>query len=716
MGYKSEIKKGYQHFIPPVKLNPNWPSGYNFELVENLDHLKKVFSDFKDNETIFSFDIETSGLDPENDFIVGVGISFDGKTGYYIPINHYDKDYNMYDEALDIIYDYMTRAKRVLMYGGKFDTRYMEYYGYNKEEHGNMRLKYVKYDMSKVNIYDVVVPVWLSDTNIKMPSLEWSSLHFLGIKQASFKETTAGLENFYYVDPVRAAYYCGGDAICTYLLTLVTMKFFKEGGFASKLDNAIMYPLNHFERELVYISEETVKEQAGALRERIEHLEEEIYKDLGRVINLNSPQQVAEAFQAAGVDTGRYTKTGYMSTSIRLFENMSEEKRAKWPVIDKFMEYKQSFKILSSYVSVLEKEHKERGFLRCNYKINQVPTGRLASGKDGKNTYFSEINIQSIPKPGKAMFYVLDLDDRELYDKKQNIIMGYQFVLVQKDSDGKVVPGEELYGDKYLGITEGFDQKLNIRKAFLPAPADNTDWIWCSIDYAGQELRIPTNFSREPIWLDAFVNGKDVHKETAIRLMGENYDRSKAKGANFGILYGMTADSLAESFKMSKAEAQEFYNNYKSTLSTLFGWVDRLQRRARREGTAYTYFSRPRRIRFYFENGQAAFGYRTIVNTTVQGTGSDVLKISLLKLWKNMFNHPDYRDYIRFLTTVHDEVDVALRIDKIQETFRRAVKIMTFSLPEWPVTLEVEANLGFSWGNLFPFEIKNGVIVPILKN
>lgn len=142
---------------------------------------------------------------------------------------------------------------------------------------------------------------------------------------------------------------------------------------------------------------------------------------------------------------------------------------------------------------------------------------------------------------------------------------------------------------------------------------------------SAQELRIPANLSREPVWVNAFTSGGDVHKSTAISIWGEeNYNkdyRKMAKGANFSILYGAMAQSFAENpmYHMNLTEAEEFYNKYKKALPTLFVWEERLQRRGRREGYVSTYFGRPRRVKGYFDNGQISFANRTIVNTVVQG-------------------------------------------------------------------------------------------------
>lgn len=725
---KEKVK--YIHFVPPVKLNPRWPNEFRFVLVETVDHLRSIFQDFMPNKTMFALDFETSDLSPENGFIVGAAISFDGVTGYYIPINHYDPTYNLGDEALDMIYDYCVQAARVFLFNVRFDFRFFEYHGYKKElNNAPTRLGYVKYDMSKVKYYDVSVGVWNADTNIKMPSLKNSSLHFLGIKQQSFEETLYGVSNFYYVDPQRAAFYGGSDAICTFLLAGTTLPYYKEAKHAGEIDNEMLYSLMHYENEKILLDSDHLLKIDTESKERLVELEKEIYQKADYVFSLNSPKQVAEVFQRAGLDTGKYTATGYMSTGIDLLENLDAEVLANYPVVESYVEYKRLFKAHSSYIKVLKKEDDERGYLRCNYKTQQVPTGRLASGADAKNSFFSEINIHSIPKPKPAMYYVVDLRDRSLYSKKEYIIMGYQFVPVNyhkvvNEETGEIkkemVSGSGLYGASYLGIIEGASNKLNVRNAFLPLMSKEEapeDWLFLSIDYAAQEIRLPANFSLEPIWVEAFVHDEDIHKKVAMEVFAGDYNkeqRRRAKGVNFGILYGLTPQNFSTRYNTTLREAEEFFDKYKSALPKLFAWQARLQARARKLGTVYTYFSRPRRVKFYFDNSQVGFGYRTISNSVVQGTASDILKISLIKLWKKAFNHKDYKNDVRFITNVHDEIDFAVRTSKIQEIFPILLDCMRFSLPEWPVVLEVEGSIGFSWGSILPFvyDKDTGKLVP----
>lgn len=172
------------------------------------------------------------------------------------------------------------------------------------------------------------------------------------------------------------------------------------------------------------------------------------------------------------------------------------------------------------------------------------------------------------------------------------------------------------------------------------------------------------------------------------------------------ILYGAAAQSFADNpmFNMNLSEAEEFYNNYKKALPTLFQWEERLQRRGRRDGYVTTYFGRPRRVKGYFDNGSYAFANRTIVNTVVQGTASDMLKIVLCKLWKEVLNNPEYRDDCAWRITIHDEVQYCVRASRANEIVDKVINLMTIKLPEFPVTIETEGSLGWSAGGLFAFK------------
>ena len=1121
---KQEAKAKYTNFIPPHKKVENWYKNFNFVLIDSMEKLEGVFKDVKPKSYYMGFDTETTGLDFEELDLVGYSFCLDGKNTYYVPVYHFDYEHNLGEASVDFIYQKMVEAKKVFMFNARYDMRVMEYIGYKdkKEELDKKRWKFVKYDMSKVDYFDVACAVWNSDTNIKMPSLKYASEHFLGFSQMHFDEVVENAGNFFYLNPSTnpdVAYYAGADALCTYLLVTATAKYFMEAKMAGKLDNAVLYPLMHFENEKLWLDKDKLDRMEIDARKEVDRLEKEVYDMLGYQINLNSPRQVAQALSRLGIDTGERTASGTMATGMSVLNNLPEEVLNEYPALKSFVEYKKMYKLLSSYISVYQKEANSRGFLRGSYKNTDAPTGRLACGKDGKNHFFSPVNLQAIPKPHVSMYDVFDLGDRKLFRKKDNILFGYQFKMSQYDKDGNHIVPED---SSYMGMAEGMNPKFNLRDTILPKMYEDSgedEFCYCTCDYAAQELRITANISREPVWTDAFLHGRDVHKSTAIALWGEehynkdyrkrakacmsvnsifytkggairgynlkgikytteygdtynidnlglldihntpqkasyfvedrdgygvelengvilevtkghkflvsdkfdkefesvddlqvgrslllspmtsfggyhtiqidsdsknksmlnlkldeyfsytmglylgdgtiskglgtlsivvkdynlgyvtkflnkignpkiiektdkytivnlystrfirvlnnlcgrvkdkhvpdmiftsprsvmmsfiaglldsdgkigensieyqstnerlirgvsellvslgfgiisfkkqvgvlkskyrkededykvdyyslrvSYDRelfssvpiknpksigylknrkvdsdsfnilenevgkfkvldfykgnhkvlenfisrksktlsknlvekigdwrkgyssskivritpktvkavclecsthvfksmTVSRNCNFGIIYGMGPSSMVgKKFGIhSLPEAEEFYAKYKGKLSTLFQWIDRTQRRARKMGTTYTFFGRPRRLKSYYQNGNVGFANRTAVNTQIQGTAGDMLKLVMCRLWKNLYNNPEYENDISFMVTIHDEIGNRIRTSRANELVGLIEDNQTVKIKEWPIPIITEASLGWSIGSVFAFE------------
>jgi DNA polymerase-1 len=313
------------------------------------------------------------------------------------------------------------------------------------------------------------------------------------------------------------------------------------------------------------------------------------------------------------------------------------------------------------------------------------------------------------------------MENRNLFDKKESIILGYKFVPVEYTytEEGKKtqVDGATIYPN-YMFIVEGMSPKLNVRNAFMSNFSEEepeNSSVTCSIDFSGQELRLAANFSHEQVWMNAFKTGGDVHKETALSVFGkETYDKEKrklAKAVNFSIIYGAEALSYVGLGKspekprgMTFEEAEEFLAKYKAGLPSLISYQDRLVKISRQKGTVYTFFGRPRRVDYYFKNRMAGFGKRTILNSPIQGTAGDVLKRVMKKLWDRVLNHPDYKNDVRFLSTVHDEINYSIKTHRLMEIAKILEDTMYFPLsPDWEVPLTVEVSFGWSWGSLFSF-------------
>lgn len=1081
MAGKRETKAKYQHFVPAVRKVENWYKNFNFVLIENMEDLKNVFRGLTPGKYFMSFDTETTGLDFEELELVGYSFSLDGKTAYYVPVYHFEYAHNLGEPAVEFIYCMMVNAAKVFMYNARYDMRVFEFRGYKdvKNVLDTKRWRYVKYDMSKVNYYDVAVAVWAADTNQKMPSLKWASEHFLGFAQMHFDEVIEKAGNFFYLNPSEnpdVTFYAASDALCTYLLVPVTIKYFQEGNLATKVDNRVLYPLMHYETEKLWLDKERIEAMLHECQDEVDRLEREVYEMIGYQINLNSPVQVAQAFQRLGIDTGQKTDSGGMATGMKILENLPDHVKEQFPALKSFVNYKETFKLMSSYFSVLKKEGEKRGFLRGAYQTTNVPTGRLSAGKDSKNTYFSPINLQALPKPHVCMFDVFDLGNRDLYSRKDNIILGYKFVPAKYDENKQhIIPDDP----QYIGWAEGMDPKLNVRSCIMSKMYEDSaeeEFIYVACDYAAQELRITANISKEPVWADAFIHGRDVHKacysldtevltpggwktydqisedtligqynpdtegvewvpagpiywnesremyhfegtntdllvtpnhrmysktaknwriyradelaskkayaitcspkmpqstefsyedaedaveiapsyhkdgftldikdylellgfvitdggtcrrsggqksvyfgqsevksavlekmqklnerfdhlfdetvevsggksgliagrpytmrgdfhrfsitsarlydrvladiggplkgdrvlsdwvfnlpdnlmkvflqamidgdgsyssngpdrtrsgslyiqskkladqiqlilmrmgysthytvnpqstegvylyrimwcrdrrtvwladknatkiqydtpvrsfcfsvpsgilvvrrnskisvcgNTACQLWGEeNYNkdlRKRAKGVNFGVIYGMGAPSMIDPKYgiHTLADAEAFFEQYKSALPTLFQWIDRVQRAARRNGTVCTFFGRPRRVKGYYDAHNAGFANRTATNTQIQGTAGDILKIVMCKLWQNMLNNDEYKDDVRFMITIHDEIGYSVRSTRAEEIIKLIEDTQTFTIPQWPIPLICEASVGWTPGGLFAVERVN---------
>lgn len=715
MAKKEKDKANYVPWVGAVPKIENWYKNFNFVLVESMEDLEKIFDGKKD--FYMAFDTETTGLDFEEIDLVGYSFCLDGKTAYYVPVYHFQYSGNLGEESVKFIYDRMCEAKKVFMYNMRYDARIMEYYGYkdNKEELDKKRWLYAKFDMSKVSYYDVSVPVWIADTNIKYPSLKWASLHYLGIEQLHFDEVIEDAGSFFYLNPSDnqdTVFYAAADALCTFLLATNTVRYFQEGGWSAKFDNMMLYPLLHYENEKIWIEGSVLKEYYKIATDRVDKLERDVYNMIGNQINLNSPIQVSQAFERLGIDTGQRTDSGAMAVGIKVLADLPKEYVDNYPALRSYIEYKKTAKLISSYIKPFLKEYERRGYCRFAYKTTEVPTGRLACGKDGKNSFFSPINAQSIPKPHVKMEDVFDLEDRSLFSKKDNIIMGYKFVYSSYDENGKhIIPDDS----RYIGWVEGMDDDLNIRMSISPKllkDDGDDEFLYTSFDYAAEELRIAANLSREPNWVKAFTSGDDIHKSTACAIWGEehyNRDyRKMAKYANFSILYGASSHSLyADSrygFK-SLQEAEDFYNKYKKALPVLFQWQDRIIASAKRKGMIQTYFGRPRRLRSYYENRQIGFANRSAGNTSVQGVAGDILKMVMIKLWKVLFNNDEYKNDVGWRVAIHDEIGYSIRATKLMEIMKLIKETQSVKLKDWPVEIMTDPSVGWSMGRVYDFHI-----------
>ena len=716
MAQKSKDEKQiYEHYVKPVNVIDNFEEVYKLEhrLIRSYDELYNFYkNEFKPN-TFFAWDTETTSLNAEQgaktgDLVEGkiVGYSFtqDGHIGYYVPVSH--PDYSLGYKALKIFYAMICRSKLNLLYNCRFDMRFLEAmtpekYDYTPEQDE----KICKFDLSGIKYIDVQNTVWLADTNVAMPSLKKSEKHFLGWNPPTFSETIGDESNFGYLPAEQGYRYASLDALATYHLFFKTEKYYTEAGAAAKLDNDLLYPLMRLENTPINVDHDYLQSMRGDVLKHLEDLKKYLFETAGREYNINSGRELVTIFQQLGIDTGKRTKTGIMETNIKAIEGYVAS-HGDSEYLNKLVEYKKLLKFDNSYLEKMlemsEAENVAKHPIRFCYFTNKVPTGRLASGTDGKNSYFSKLNFQSLPKPHSHNYHVHKATPEQIANGED--LCGYIF---NDDPNGS------------LGLTEGQDPHLNVRKAFCPIDNDS---VVVSVDMKAEELRLVANIYKEQTWIKAFNSGQDVHKSTACKIFGEeNYckeARKKAKAASFGILYGASAYGFHNQFPdMTLEECEEFIEKFKAALPSIEAGQKASVRYAKKNGFVKTHFGRPRRVKYYLnhpDRSMRSFGERTVKNTAVQGAAGDCLKLMIIRLWKELFSkYPE----VKWVGSIHDEITYIIPKSILIDALKIIKKCQTIKLPDWPVQLDCDISIGKSFGELIPWFLddETGELTPQIE-
>lgn len=711
----TEDKTTYEHYVKPAQVMDNFEEIYKLEhrLIRSYDELYNFYkNEFKPN-TFFAWDTETTSLNAEQgvktgDLVEGkiVGYSFtqDGHIGYYVPVSH--PDYSLGYKSLKIFYAMICRSKLNLLYNCRFDMRFLEAmtpekYDYTPEQDE----KIYKFDLSGIKYIDVQNTVWLADTNVAMPSLKKSEKHFLGWNPPTFSETIGDESNFGYLPAEQGYRYASLDALATYHLFFKTEKYYTEAGAAAKLDNDLLYPLMRLENTPINVDHDYLQSMRGDVLKHLEDLKKYLFETAGREYNINSGRELVTIFQQLGIDTGKRTKTGIMETNIKAIEGYVAS-HGDSEYLNKLVEYKKLLKFDNSYLEKMlemsEAENVAKHPIRFCYFTNKVPTGRLASGTDGKNSYFSKLNFQSLPKPHSHNYHVHKATPEHIANGED--LCGYIF---NDDPEGS------------LGLAEGQDPHLNVRKAFCPIDNDS---VVVSVDMCAEELRLVANIYKEQTWIKAFNSGQDVHKSTACKIFGEeNYckeARKKAKAASFGILYGASAYGFHNQFPdMTLEECEEFIEKFKAALPSIEAGQKASVRYAKKNGFVKTYFGRPRRVKYYLnhpDRSMRSFGERTVKNTAVQGAAGDCLKLMIIRLWKELFSkYPE----IKWVGSIHDEITYIIPKSILIDALKIIKKCQTIKLPDWPVQLDCDISIGKSFGELIPWFLddETGELTPQIE-
>ena len=613
---------------------------YNHEknIVDTEEKLEKLVSELN-NQTIFSIDVETTGINPLECDLVGISIAYSEQIqtknnrvkidnsksdlikSFYIPVFHLvgqQLDLEVVTEKLAPVLANENIAKT--LQNAKYDCQVLKRH--------NMPLENV--------IFDTMLASYIKDSSRKH-GLKQQASDYLDYMMVEYEDLLKNSSSSLTIETVGiedAASYACDDAFATLLLT----KYWQENLDEKELDllydieTPLSLVLMKMEENGACIDVEYLSVIEKEINEKLDIVENKIYEQVGERFNINSPKQVGDMlFGKLNLKAkGMKSKSGY-STNAKVLETLAEEHQ----VAKDILEQRHLAKLKSTYVDTLpELRSVADGRIHANFNQTITTTGRLSS---------SNPNLQNIPAR-------TELGNR-------------------------------------------------IRGAFV---AENKNNVIISADYSQVELRLLAHISRDDNLIEAFCSDEDVHSATASKVFDVPIEqvtkdmRSKAKAVNFGIVYGQSRYGLASSLGISPYEAQDFIDRYFATYPDVKKYMDDTIKFAYAHGYVETLYGRKRYLSsgLLSTNGKIQeAAQRAAINAPIQGTAADIMKLAMVRL-QNDFEKNNIKSKI--IIQVHDELVIETVDTEIEQVKQLVKDAMELNQP-FLVPLKVDICVGKSW-------------------
>ncbi len=401
----------------------------------------------------------------------------------------------------------------------------------------------------------------------------------------------------------------------------------------TEIEIPLAYVLVSMEKDGVAIDREALESFGTELKNEEEDIEQQIYIEAGHAFNISSPKQLGNVlFDEMGLPGGKKTKTGGYSTNADILEELAAKYGMDYPILELVLRYRTVTKLHSTYAVGLLKEIRSDGRIHTTYKQTETRTGRISS---------VEPNIQNIPV--------------------------------------RTERGREF------------------RRFFV---AENGKKL-IDADYSQIELRILAHISDDKLMIEAFRSGEDIHAMTAAQVFNQPLEwvtpemRRSAKAVNFGIVYGIGAYSLSQDIGVSVKQADEYIRAYLDKYNGVAQYMEQTTENAKQYGYVKTMFGRRRYIpelKASNKNVQA-LGKRIAMNTPIQGTAADVIKLAMVRVYARLRKElPE----ARLILQVHDE----LIVEADEKDAKRASEILCEEMQNavsLSVPLIADAKIGESW-------------------
>lgn len=397
------------------------------------------------------------------------------------------------------------------------------------------------------------------------------------------------------------------------------------------IEMPLVQVLAEMEMTGVRLDTDALAETSKVLTERMHQIEQNIYGLAGHEFNIASPKQVGEVLFGEMKIVEKPKKT--KTGQYVTSEEVLQQLRSKAPIVDHILEHRGLKKLLGTYVDALPKLINPRtGHIHTTFNQAVTATGRLSS---------SNPNLQNIPVRGE---------------------------------DGK-----------------------EIRKCFIPEPGQ----LFFSADYSQIELRVMAHLSGDENMIEAFREGYDIHAATAARIYKEDINsvsrdqRTKAKRANFGIIYGITVFGLAERLDISRDEAKQLIEGYFNTFPGVHAYMEKAKETAREHGYAETFFHRRRYLPDITSHNATVrnFAERNAINAPIQGSAADIIKIAMVRIYER-FQREGIRS--KMILQVHDELNFSVLPEEKERVEKIVIEEMQNAYP-LHVPLVADSGWGENW-------------------
>ncbi|MFN2127645.1 MAG: DNA polymerase I, partial [Anaerolineales bacterium] len=401
---------------------------------------------------------------------------------------------------------------------------------------------------------------------------------------------------------------------------------------AEKIEFPLINVLCTMEENGVKLDKEALKQFAVELEASLLELRDTIYELSGQEFNISSPKQLGEILFDKLKISGDAKKTKTKQYSTS--EDVLIRLTDKHPVVGKVLEFRSLKKLLSTYVEALPKMINPRtGFIHTSYNQAVAATGRLSSNNP---------NLQNIP------------------------------------------------------IRE--EKWREIRKSFFPRTDEN---VLLSAVYSQIELRLMAHMSQDPLMIDAFQKGEDIHTATASKIFEvppekvSKEQRGKAKTANFGIIYGISAFGLSQRMNIPRTDAKQLIDNYFNTYARVRKYMDEMIQSAREKGYVETMLGRRRYLRDILSRNAVVRGFaeRNAINAPIQGSAADIIKIAMIRI-QEILNRNNYKT--KMILQVHDELVFDVFTKELSDVKPMIIREMenAYALS---VPLLVDLGIGNNW-------------------